>query len=192
MPYNGDLTSADTANSTSLPYVPTKRSDASRRPPLRTKASTRGSFVNDLTNQEVVVESQIERGLGTILLAQRDVNRIEDQPTAVRYKGDDGVVREHTFDFRAWYLSGKIVAFAAKASGQVARSGIRRTLSLICEQSLKGFAHEVVLVTQNQITDGRVWSASQVVRSRKMRNDEHCEHLRGFAAQFRGRSAWLI
>ncbi|CAN7420421.1 hypothetical protein LJR231_002710 [Phyllobacterium sp. LjRoot231] len=133
-----------------------------------------------------MVESQIERGLGTILLAQHDVNRIEDQPTAVRYKDDDGVVREHTFDFRAWYLSGKIVAFAAKASGQVARSGIRRTLSLICEQSLKGFAHEVVLVTQNQITDGRVWNASQVVRSRKMRNDEHCEQLRGFAAQFRG------
>lgn len=136
--------------------------------------------------QEVVVESQIERGLGRILVAQHDVARIEDQPPAVPYVDDDGVVHDHTFDFRAWYLSGKVVAFAVKASGQVARSGIRNTLKWIGKQGLKGFAHEIVLVTEKQITDGRAWNASQVIRSRQMRNDDHCEELRGFAAQFRG------
>lgn len=182
----GLLTAADAEPSTSYLYMPTKRSDASRRPALRTKASTRGSIVNDAASQEIVVESQLERRLGMILLAQRDVVSIEDQPKAVEYVDENGEVRLHTLDFRAGYISRKRIAFAVKAAGQVKTSGICDVLSRVRKRSLQGFADEIVLLTENQITIGRAWNAQRVIRALKGKNDHHCEELRVFAAQFRG------
>ena len=62
-------------------WQPPRPSTASRTPPKRGKGSFRGATADPVENREKVFESyRLERGLFLMLLADRCVARVQDQP----------------------------------------------------------------------------------------------------------------
>jgi hypothetical protein len=164
-------------------FIPPSESTASRKPPKRTRGHYRAVDVDPRENRKKVVESTLESGLLSMFKASRKVVHIEDQPPAVEFVNDEGRTTHHTFDFRVHLADGRRIAYAVKPAKRVKPSGLRRTVELIREQSLAGFADEVVIRTGEDITRLRVFNAEQIIWARRRR----CE-ARQVAAHLQGRT----
>ncbi|MBZ7924764.1 hypothetical protein LAC81_28925 [Ensifer adhaerens] len=120
--------------------------------------------------------------MAAILMANRAVTNVEDQPPPIRFRCDDGKLREHTFDFRATYFNGRRIAIAVKPKSDVVKSGIRQVLRHV-RPLLGGFADEAILLTDEIVTLKHGWNACSILRARRARNHEDCARMRDF---FRG------
>lgn len=165
------------------PHTP---SIASRMPPARSKGFCRGSLVDPTTNRVIVYESTLERDFACILLADRRVVHLHDQPPAVVYVMPGGQRKRHTFDFLATTMAGHRLAIAIKPTAMVERSGILETLELIRQQAPTGFADQFLLRTERQITRRRATNARWILRARRARNEADVEDLRRFTSSLDG------
>jgi hypothetical protein len=168
-------------------FIPPGESTASRKPPKRTRGHYRAVDVDPWENRKKVVESALESGLLSMLKANRKVVHIEDQPPAVEFVNDEGRRTHHTFDFRAHLADGRRIAYAVKPAKRVGPSGLRRTVELIREQSLAGFADEVIIRTGEHITYLRVFNAEQINWARRRRCEADMVTARQVAAHLQGR-----
>jgi hypothetical protein len=160
-------------------WVPPGASIASRMPPARSRGSCRGSIVDPAANRVIVYESALERDFAYMLMADRRVAHIHDQPPAVTYKTPDGRTCRHTFDFLVLMTSGDRVAFAVKPKAKVKQDGgIREVLALVSKQAPRGFADRFLLRTEEHITKDRAFNARWVLRARRGRNDDDVAVLR--------------
>jgi len=166
-------------------WVPPGESIASRLPPARSKGFCRGSIVDHVANRTLVYESALERDFACILMADRRVEFIHDQPPAVTYGTPDGARHRHTFDFLVRTTSGERIAFAVKPEPRVERSGIERTLAFIRKQAPQ-VADRVSLRTEKRITKTAAANARLILRSRRGRNDDDVAEVGRFAATLRG------
>jgi len=92
-------------------WQPPRPSTASRKPPKRSKGSFSGASVDPIENRVKVFESyRLELGLLLILMADRRVAHIQDQPAPVTFVTPEGQERTHAFDFLVTFRSGKRVA----------------------------------------------------------------------------------
>ncbi len=167
-------------------WVPPRASLASRRPPLRSTASFRGSFVNDTAWREIVYESTLERDLAHILLVHPQVSEIHDQPPPISYIDDCHKKREHTFDFLAVRHDRIRIAIAVRPTAKVQSSGIARILTLVREQAPKNFADHYELRTEHHITLDRAFNARLIIRARRMRDESDVVALKEIAGTLRG------
>jgi hypothetical protein len=113
----------------------------------------------------------MERDFAHILMTDRRVVDIRDQPPAVQYVDGEGKLRKHTFDFLATLVSGERVAYAVKPEAKVEKSGIKLTLAAIRAQ-VPGFADRIALRTERQITKIRGHNARTILRARRLRNQD--------------------
>ncbi|WP_173931656.1 hypothetical protein [Chelativorans sp. Marseille-P2723] len=134
----------------------------------------------------MIAESLLEAKAMTVLLAKRDVREVWEQPKAVWYVDLDGVERKHTFDLLAVFESGCRVAYAVKPSSRVRRTRLDLEIELIRRQSLVGVADKAVILTERQISRARVYNAEQVLKARRMRNEQDCAELRRIASGING------
>ena len=128
----------------------------------------------------------MEYGQLYILMANPDVVEIHDQPPPVTYVTAEGRHRQHTFDFRAVFRSGRRIAYALKPVRRVEASGIKTTLALIRQQSLPGFAHKAVLRTERTITRRASHNAQALLWARCRRNQHDVEVAAERVAQLKG------
>ncbi|KQW33520.1 MULTISPECIES: hypothetical protein [unclassified Ensifer] len=160
-------------------WIPPKRSTGTRQPTPRTQGHSRGYLVDPGTERAVGFESTHELACALMLLANRAVVDIEDQPPEVEYMGADGKVHGHTFDYRATLRSGATTAIAVKPSHLVEKTGIRDVLKRV-RPVLNGFADTAILLTDEQLTKARAWNAKNILRARRCRNDSDCNEVRDF------------
>lgn len=121
-----------------------------------------------------------------VLMARRDVRAIWEQPQAVWYVDHDGVKRKHTFDLLAVFRNGCRVAYAVKPFSRVRRTRLDVEIELIRRQRLSQIADKAVILTERQISRARVYNAENVLRARRMRNEEVCAELRHIASGING------
>ncbi|WP_274426872.1 hypothetical protein [Chelativorans sp. YIM 93263] len=134
----------------------------------------------------MIAESLLEAKAMTVLLARRDVRELWEQPKAVWYVDHERVKRKHTFDLLAVFDDGCRVAYAVKPFWRVRRTRLDVEIELIRRQSLARIADKAVILTERQISRARVYNAENVLRARRMRNEEDCARLLRIASTIEG------
>ncbi|MHA4734082.1 MULTISPECIES: hypothetical protein [Ensifer] len=160
-------------------WVPTKKSTGTRKPAERTKGHSRGYIVDPASKRAIGFESTHEMRCAMMLLANKDVVHLEDQPPAVHYRDAKRVHRKHTFDYRATFADGRRVAIAVKPSHLLESSGIRDVIKRI-KPKLHGFADQALILTERNLTIARGDNAEHIVHARRYRNEADCEELQAF------------
>lgn len=158
---------------------------ASRLPPKKSAGSFRGSIVNPRTNREIVFESTLERDMAYILPNLPTVVGVRDQVGPVEYVDEDGVFREHTFDFVADHADGSSTAIAVKPARRVGPSGIEKTLGLISTQQPRT-ADRFVVRTGDHITRDRAANARLLHRALRTWNEADIADVMAVASTLRG------
>lgn len=158
------------------PYVPPKRTRATRMFPARSLASARGFVIAKLRAgdawRQLIFESDLERKCLLVLLSQRAVVNIWDQPPQITYQNQLGKPKFHTFDFLVTLEGGQRIAIAVKPDGLVERIGFDREFALIKAQTVKQFADDVLLITDNSFSAAEVRNAELL---HMFRQDEDAE-----------------
>ncbi|MHC2364195.1 PDDEXK family nuclease [Rhizobium leguminosarum] len=166
-------------------YVPIAHSTGTRQPTPRTKAHSRGYLPDPGTRRSVGFSSTLELHCALMLMANRFVVDVEDQPPAITYYDDDGKPHEHTFDFRARFRSGNYLAFAVKPLQQVRTTGLRDQIKRI-RRVLGEFASDAIIITDCELTPARAWNAKSILRARRFHNAAKCEEMRAFVKTLTG------
>lgn len=135
-------------------YRPPMQTTASLMFPARSQQTVRG-FIHAKTPadgrwRQVTYASQGERETALLLLAERQLWNIHDQPPPVPYRDIDGRQRTHRFDYLATFMCGQAIAVAVKPEKQVLRLRFRETLACIRRDLTPHFAQKIVLVTERQ------------------------------------------
>ena len=171
-------------------FVAPLPSRATRKPPARSKASTRGLIPaktkSDPRLRTHYTESTKEQDSFFIFLSRYDVLDIWEQPTPVAYHDDTGRLRKHVFDFRVTLTDGRKLAIAVKPHVLVERYNFRHTLSLIRVATPLSFADEVVLVTERSYTPSAARNARKLHDFRRTPDEEADRTIASLAAKLTG------
>ncbi|GAB5429894.1 MAG: hypothetical protein Devi2KO_33530 [Devosia indica] len=146
------------------PFVPPAQSRATRFINLRGRGSHRGALVAGFggIDRMVVFESLLELHCLRILLTDRSVIDIWDQPPAIEYINIAGQKTHHTLDYRAEYKDGRLVGYAAKPWRNVYDDeGNPTEFALNMRRVRAAAGHKIQIVTERsfsriQIQDARV------------------------------------
>lgn len=152
------------------PFRPAARSNGTRRPPLKSRGSSRGYIVAD--NRELVIESTLERRVLYCLLANRDIVEVRDQWPVLSYALPDGQRGTHTFDFWIRHTSGLRTAVAVRTSKRVQNEfrgepSLAAVLEAICPSDLSRLADGYDIYTENDVSEADVDNARELLLSRK-------------------------
>lgn len=172
-------------SSTGEVWVPTGESTGLRQPDSKNVISFRGAVQHHADNRKVVFESALEARVAKILLARRDIVELRDQWPEV-HREDEGRIATHTFDFWARFADGRRVAIAVKPASRVRSSGVLRTLKLITDQGIGGFADQVALITDAYATHDAAHEAGWKLHSRRMRNGDAYEEALSLVSGIKG------
>lgn len=153
---------------------------------MRSKRHAIGALVDPRKNQILQFESILESDLLYILLAQKNVADVWEQPTSVAYVDDDGVSRQHTFDFLVTTTDGQRIAIAVKPEELVESSGIQKTIELIEQQSTGEFADTFCYRTEAHITCEAAFNGRVIHRCRRMRDEAKVAAMARFVADLNG------
>jgi hypothetical protein len=164
-------------------WNPVRESLGSRDPALRSRYSSTGFMVDD--DRIVHFESRLEKFAGEVFALDRDIVFFVEQPPRVGYL-DEATWRHHTFDFYTVRRCGRRTFVAIKHSRRVERSGIRRVIRLIAEQSGRAVADEIVLLTELDFSAAERFNAELVHETRRHSIPEHDVHVRQVAADVHG------
>ncbi|WP_281823954.1 TnsA endonuclease N-terminal domain-containing protein [Jannaschia rubra] len=145
------------------PYVPPERTRATRMFPARSRASGRGFIIAKLRAsaawRQLIFESHLERKCLLVLLSQRAVVDIWDQPPQITYRNQISRPASHTFDFLVTLEDGRRIAIAVKPDRLAQRNGFDREFALIKAQTAKQFADDALLVTDGSFSAAEVRNA---------------------------------
>lgn len=165
-------------------------SRATRKPPARSKSSSRGQVPSqtaaDSRPRLRHVESKGELSALYLLLARPDVVDVWDQPPPVSYRDATGRRRSHTFDFLISLTDGRRIAIAVKPEAIVERTGFRETLRLIRAATPLSYAHEVVLITERSYTPSAARNAQKLHDFRRTPDPEAEEAIGALVQDLKG------
>jgi hypothetical protein len=136
---------------------------------VMTTSSSRVATVDPVTNTYHRMESGLEDDLVTILRARHDTRRIKAQDGPHPYVVE-GTAREHMTDVLWGADDGSNTRFAVKPSGPTA-DRTRGEMQLLNNQLSKESRDRFVLVTDEEITKGRVNLARNILHTRKVLSD---------------------
>jgi len=117
---------------------------------LPNKIGSRGAFFVD--GHKTWFESKLEYWVGFVYMARPETRDLISQFACVEYVDDDGEVHEHTFDFLVVRNDGARIALVVKHSSMVAKTGTKRVVELLGEQTSPRVADYVKLVTEKSFT----------------------------------------
>lgn len=162
-------------------FTPSLPSRATRKPPARSKASSRG-HVPAQTQKDPALrlryfESKREQEVLFLLLARPDVVDIWDQPPPVPYRDTEGRPKTHTFDYLITLVNGRRIAIAVKPAAIVERYGFRDTLKLIRAAMPLRFADDIVLVTERSYCPSAARNAQKLHDFRRTADAEADEAI---------------
>lgn len=134
-----------------------------------TLASSRVAMLDRETNTYHRMESGLEADLVTILLVRNDTRRIkaQDGPHSFLVEGKR---HQHTIDVLREARDGSTTRYAVKPSGHTAKR-TRGEMQLLNNQLAKNSRDRFVLVTDEEITKGRVNLARNILHTRRVLND---------------------
>lgn len=165
-------------------WTPTRASRASRNISMRSKGSSRGSYVAG--GYLVLYESKLEYWIALAYRADPDVVDVEDQPPEVFYVDDEGVRRQHTFDYRVTFRAGGRMLVAVKPSTDVASSGIARIVELVAGQISPAVAEYVCYVTEKDLTSDEKFNAELLHGVGRKPNSKDDKVVARLVAKLRG------
>ncbi|NIZ11930.1 hypothetical protein [Phaeobacter sp. HF9A] len=180
------VTSRYVADACFRPPEPTR---ATRLPPKRSSASFRGRLVwrfdSDSRDRIFVFESWGERNLFWYLASLPDVVDVWDQPRAVEFiLPGDPKIHKHHFDFLVRLRSGRKIALAYRSEYRA--PPLRRLLPHVKTQMPRGFADEVLLVTERMLDRDVVHNASLFAYFRRDREEHLQLRIAAFSRDLRG------
>lgn len=145
-------------------YGPIFDTTASRRPSLKGRNTFRGQLAHE--GRAIIYESLLERDAATVLLADRRVALLEDQPAAVEYRDATGRLHRHTFDFRVTLQNGRKVAVIVKPASKANRPSFRELVANLKRDTPPTFAGAVIVVTDADLHPARVADAALFLSAR--------------------------
>ncbi|MGV1927553.1 hypothetical protein ACQZ6S_19810 [Agrobacterium tumefaciens] len=172
----------------SIPTVwkPTEEPTPSRWYPARTKGHSRGTLVNSKTRKGITYSSTYERNLAYMLCASKHVALVEDQPSAIPVRGEDGAF-QHTIDYRATMTAtGTKIAVGVRPTWLLDKDDLPYTIDSIDRFSPAGFADGAIIMTERELTGARCWNAMSILRALRNSVPEDNDRLREFAQRFHG------
>ncbi len=160
-------------------FVPTAEPIATVLPPDRTKGHVRGYIPNPRTNRSVSFASTLERVCALSLIANADIQDVEDQPAAQSFTNANGELHSHRPDFRfSMGHNRQLIAVAVRPSHLLDKEDLRKTISIINDGYLEGFADEMIILTEHQLTYALGWNSKSIMRALRGRNKEDCAWLK--------------
>ncbi|WP_421424072.1 hypothetical protein [Agrobacterium rosae] len=171
----------------SIPTVwkPTEEPTPSRWYPARTKSHSRGSLVNGKTRKAITFSSTYERNLAYMMCASKHVVLVEDQPSAVLIRQEDGTSK-HTVDYRATMSTGTVIVVGVRPSDMLEKDGLAFTIGTLDQNLPHGFADGATIITEKEATDARCWNAKSILRALKHSSKTDNDRLRDYASRFHG------
>ncbi|KFL25497.1 hypothetical protein JP74_18505 [Devosia sp. 17-2-E-8] len=154
-----------------MPVRMPKRKKGSRPVSMATRGHNSSIVVdpNDFLAKEL--ESGIEHNAYLVLTADPRVVSIECQAPPVEYADRDGVVHEHTFDFRIGIDTGMRTAVMVKKASKVRRAQLETLAADLANQIPDSFADAVMLITEEDLPEWLVANA-RLIRSARL--DKPC------------------
>lgn len=163
-------------NPDNKPFSPPQVSRATRKIPVRSKASSRGIVVAQLPAdshpRRIQYESKLEHHILYLLLARRDVHDIWDQPPGITFRDGQGRVRLHFYDYLVRFSDTRRVALAIKPFEICQRIGFREYLQHVRAATDVSYAHDVVLMTDRSFRRVDALNAERLHFFRRHADDE--------------------
>ncbi|AVA21284.1 hypothetical protein [Rhizobium sp. NXC24] len=170
------LTFAEAESRMDVAWIPPSKSLASRNISLKSMASVRGHMVDIRQNQVLIFESILEYFFTNVLLAQKQIVKVEDQPGELEYELD-GQRAWHTLDYRSTDHSNRRVAYQVKPSEMLKPDRTLEKLNALKAIHVPTFALDIIAVTERQITRGKALNAIDINNARKERRQEDCDRV---------------
>lgn len=138
----------------------------SRKPALGRKGSST-SIIRDPGDEQVrIVESNIEKNLALVLMADPNVVRVTTQPEPLHFVDEAGKRFKHTFDIEAELRSGERKLVEVKPSSRVVKYGWKDWIDQVSPQVPRSRADSVLLVTELDLPMWLVKNASLILSAR--------------------------
>lgn len=169
-----------------MPFTPPLPSLASRNISLSARGSYRCTLVDHTNNRQIRCESRLERNVYMVILAHRDIESLHEQPPAVQYIDENGVVHEHTFDALVRMSDGTRIAIDVKPRQRVVLSGLPEVHRMIKTQVGSGFAHRYLIRTEDHAHPVDVANAELILRARRLSNHAADIAVRDLVEDLRG------
>lgn len=152
-------------------FRPPARSQASRFPAPRSRASSRGVMTvqlpADAHPRHIWFESILEKRAIYLLAARPDTWDLREQPPAIGWTDEQGRSRQHVFDLLLTQRSGRRIAIAVKPARLAERRAFRDELMRIRAATPLSFAQDVVLVTDRSFTRAQALDAERLMEFRR-------------------------
>jgi hypothetical protein len=169
-----------------IAWQPTEEPTPSRWYPARTKGHSRGTLVNGKTRKAITFSSTYERNLAYMMCASKHVALVEDQPSAIPVRQEDGTF-QHTIDYRATMaVTGTKIVVGVRPTGLLDKDDLPYTIDSIDRCSPEGYADGASIMTERELTDARGWNGMSIVRALKSSVPEDNDRLRDYAQRFHG------
>lgn len=183
-PDEGDIDFSDLAD---LPFLwkPTEEPTPSRWYPARTKGHARGTVTSPITRRAVTYASTYEMNMARMLLANRHVTRVKDQPAPIMFTREDGK-HHHTIDYLADMRSSTRIYVAVRPTWLLDKDDLADTIDRINHGALSGVADEAIILTEREITEPRGWNAFSVLHALRGPVPDDNDRLRKYVSSFRG------
>lgn len=148
-------------------FEPSLPSRASRQLPKRSSVSAVGRLVHHTTGRRIGFQSMIEMHTALVLLAQRNVVDLVDQPPPITHRTRDGIRHRHTFDFLATLDDGQRIAFECKAQWRAERDDLDGFYRSLADQVPWRFAHRIKIVTEASFSHAQIHDATLLYDCRR-------------------------
>jgi len=170
------LTFSEAGDRTDVAWQPPRASTASREIPMKSGSSIRGHLVDIARNRLLSFESILEYLMINIVMADKNIVLIEDQPAELPFELD-GCQHRHTIDIRTTTVSGLRVAYAVKPEGCLGRDQTVRKMQALETLHAPTFASKFIVCTEAKITKDYGWNAVDINEARAVRCAAHCERV---------------
>lgn len=159
------------------------RSRASRRPPSRSRVSSRPLGVTP-EGYLAALDSLTELRAMQAFWADPRVADVIEQPPPVRYVDDNGIERTHTFDFLVSSTDGRKIAVLVKPPELADRRGTWRLRDLLAQQTPADVATHFVVLTG--LDRDRIHNAKLVAAARRSAFPAHDARMRAAVERLTG------
>jgi hypothetical protein len=169
------LTFAEAMGRTDVVWVPPSQTIATRKFSFKSMSSVRGSTVDIARNRVLIFESILEYYLANMLMAQRSIVNIEDQPAALKYEFDG--IEKHTLDFLSDDWSGVRIGYNVKPSHFLEKDQTMERVKAMRKRYVPRSFHNILVITEKQLHRDKGLNAIDINDARRSRCQVECDFV---------------
>ncbi|WP_438748221.1 hypothetical protein [Pararhizobium sp. O133] len=174
-PGDPGLTFEEAGDRADVAWEPPHPSTASRKISMKSISSVRGHVVDIARNRLLTFESILEYLMANILMADKRLVLIEDQPPELCFDLDGE--HQHTLDFRTTDHRRTKIGYAVKPADQLERDQTMAKIRALNSAHAPGYAHKFIVCTDLEITRERGWNAVDINEARTLRSEKNCDRV---------------